>query len=101
MGQGPRTGRAAGLCSGSDVPGFMSAPGGRGGWGGWGGRGGRRGGWRGFVPRWMGWGRGWRWSDTGPSTDADELAQRADMLEAELEAIRKQLASRQPKTDGE
>lgn len=39
MGQGPRTGRGAGKCSGSDVPGFVSAPGGRG-MGGGGGRGG-------------------------------------------------------------
>lgn len=46
MGQGPRTGRGAGKCSGSEVPGFVSAPGGRGAGGGGGGRG-RGGGGRG------------------------------------------------------
>lgn len=39
MGMGPLTGRAAGYCTGSAVPGFMSAPGG----GGFRGRGGGRG----------------------------------------------------------
>jgi hypothetical protein len=53
MGAGPRTGRAAGLCAGYDVPGYMNSYGrGGGGWGG-GGRGG--GGWG----RGRGWGRGW------------------------------------------
>ena len=39
MGMGPMTGRAAGYCTGSAVPGFMNAPG----WRGCGGRGGGRG----------------------------------------------------------
>lgn len=46
MGQGPKTGRGAGKCSGSKVPGFVSAPGGGGAGGGGGGRG-RGGGGRG------------------------------------------------------
>ena len=41
MGMGPMTGRAAGYCTGSAVPGYMNAPVGRGFLGGGGGRGGR------------------------------------------------------------
>jgi len=41
MGMGPMTGRAAGYCTGSAGPGYISAPGGRGFRGGGGGRGGR------------------------------------------------------------
>ena len=44
LGMGPMTGRAAGYCAGSAVPGFMNAPGGQGFRRGGGGRGGR--GWR-------------------------------------------------------
>ena len=33
MGAGPRTGRAAGYCTGNSVPGFMNPVGGRGYWG--------------------------------------------------------------------
>jgi len=51
MGMGPMTGRAAGYCAGSAVPGFMNAPGGRG-------LGGRGFGGSGFGGR--GGGRGWR-----------------------------------------
>ena len=40
-GMGPMTGRAAGYCAGSAVPGFVNVPGGRGFRGGGGGRGGR------------------------------------------------------------
>jgi hypothetical protein len=47
LGQGPRTGRAAGYCAGYDVPGFMNPVSGRGFWG------------RGF--RGGGGGRGYRW----------------------------------------
>lgn len=63
-GQGPRTGRAAGYCSGSGMPGYTNAQPGRGAgrgfwWAGFG-RGGRRGGgrWAGFC-RGGGWGYGW------------------------------------------
>ena len=41
MGMGPMTGRAAGYCAGSAVPGYVNTPGGRGFRGGGGGRGGR------------------------------------------------------------
>jgi len=51
-GLGPRTGRAAGYCSGYGMPGYMNPIGGRGFWG-WGGAFGR-----GFGGR--GGGRGWR-----------------------------------------
>lgn len=68
LGQGPRTGRAAGYCAGYDMPGYMNpVPGsglGRGRGGGWGG-GGR--GWRHryYATGLTGWqrggrGRGWR-----------------------------------------
>lgn len=53
-GLGPMTGRAAGLCAGYPVPGYMNPVGGRGYWG-WG-RGGGRG--RGF-------GRGFGWARAG------------------------------------
>jgi len=50
LGQGPRTGRAAGFCAGYDRPGYMNPIPGRGYWGMGRGRGGG----------WGGGGRGWR-----------------------------------------
>jgi len=115
-GEGPRTGRSAGFCSGNDVPGYMNfgvGYGGRGMRGGaGGGMGGRMGGGmgggrgRGYrhiynatgLPRWMRGGRGQapyypdRYLDdrAGPSFAADDigsLKQEADFLEERLKSI--------------
>ncbi len=78
MGEGPRTGRGLGYCSGADQPGYATPGPGLGrGWGrGWGrGRGwglGRGGGWG--LGRGGGWGRGaWfqRWLPAGQTAAAD------------------------------
>lgn len=100
MGQGPRTGRAAGFCSGYDSPGYTNPAPGRGrGWfgrGGWGG-GGR--GWRHWFyatgrPRWARW--GWWGSMVAPPSptreqETDALRQEATWLKEELEAINKRI----------
>ncbi len=112
LGQGPRTGRAAGYCAGYDMPGYMNPiPGGgygglgRGRGGGWGG-GGR--GWRHrfYATGLTGWqrggrGRGW-WpqppypvaQDVLPPTHEQELsALQADLrcLEQNAEQIRRRI----------
>lgn len=95
MGQGPRTGRAAGYCGDRDEPGFSTAPGGRG-WfgrrgGGFGrGRGGGFGAGRGFGR--MGWG-GW----FGPSAARMDLQgyqgdDEAARLRTQIEALEARLA---------
>lgn len=109
FGEGPLTGRGAGLCRGYDSPGFTTAPG----WGRMAGRGfGRgRGGGRGWRNRFYatgqpGWMRGWRWSrgDELPEQrfydedDAAELRHRAALLKSELEAIERQLGSSKKKS---
>ena len=99
---GPMTGRGLGYCSGSEAPGFGAAASGRGygvgfGYGRRGGRGGRwggpaayRAGWR---PGWMSWGG---YPDTAqaasPELERQSLKGQADMLEAELQQIRRRLA---------
>lgn len=101
LGQGPRTGRAAGYCAGYDMPGYMNPIPGRGYWGmghgrggGWGG-GGR--GWRHwfYATGLTGWqrgmrGRGWRPLvpypapyDVPPTTPEQELA----LLQADLRCL--------------
>ena len=60
LGQGPRTGRAAGYCAGYDMPGYMNPLLGRGFWGRGCGRGGGRG-WRNrfYATGLTGWQRAW------------------------------------------
>ncbi len=97
-GMGPMTGRAAGICAGFGVPGYMNPTPERGG-----GRWGRRGGGRG------GGGRGWRhqyfatgvpgWARTGkavkpgiaPETEREMLEHQLEFLQAQIGEIRKRL----------
>jgi hypothetical protein len=98
LGQGPRTGRAAGYCAGYDMPGYMNPlPGGgyrgwgRGRGGGWGGRGRGLRHWY-YATGLTGWqrGRGW-WAyppypatyDVLPPTREQELS----MLQADLRCL--------------
>lgn len=96
MGMGNKTGRAAGYCAGSGMPGFANRPGGPG-YGAGFGRG------RGFFGRWFGRGFGGRggnrWAGmAGPGWMADPeserlaLQQQAEALGSELEAVKKRLA---------
>ena len=98
MGQGPRTGRAAGYCAGNDRPGSAQAgPGmgfGRGGWAGrrWGMQFGRpRGRTRGFGGWWGGPGA-WNADPWGPPTAPEvemaDLTDQANWLQEQLDAVR-------------
>lgn len=71
-GEGPRTGRGLGLCSGSDKPGYLSseAPMGMGRGGGRGAGAGRRGGGRGFG-----------------SEQNESLSKRLDAIEAKIDSL--------------
>ena len=109
MGRGSMTGRAAGYCAGFNTSGYMNNIGGRGF-----GRGFGRG--SGF-----GWGSGWRnmFNASGipgfmkfgayaaslqtPDPDAEQraLKNHADMLQAELNAVRKRLADIETGTSAE
>jgi len=98
LGQGPRTGRAAGYCAGYDMPGYMNPiPGygfGRGRGGGWGG-GGR--GWRHrfYATGLTGWQRGGRgrgWRAFPPylapyDMPAPTREQQVSMLQADLQCL--------------
>jgi hypothetical protein len=91
---GPRTGRAAGYCSGFDAPGFMNgAPQGGGGRGlGFGG--GRGGGGRGWRNRFYATGQpGWMRGDHGAETDAPEPTQDTPFLARQLEALKAQMSA--------
>lgn len=98
MGAGPRTGRAAGYCSGFSAPGFANPVMGRGyglGFGrGFGFGGGRRGRWRGWFRGWRGWGvpypAGYGMDAAQP--DVEALRQEARYLEGALEDIRKRIS---------
>jgi hypothetical protein len=96
MGMGPRSGRAAGYCAGSDMPGYGNPGLGRGrgfgrGGGGWG---------RGFG----GWRRGFAWGGPSywapwdavgvpdPAMERQVLKSQADVLRAQLQAIESRLA---------
>ena len=111
MGMGPRTGRAAGYCSGFGVPGYANPGPGRGfgrGWGmGWGrgfGRGFGRGWGRGF------WGAGYgAWGAAapqvpvvGPVSVKDEmevLKSQSEYLEKSLTSIRERIAELESRKD--
>lgn len=94
LGQGSRTGRGLGYCSGSPAPGFA------GGYGGWGrGRGG------GFGRRGFGgYGRGWgAWAPAAfpnpyggalnPETERRALQDQAAILQRQMDEIQQRLAS--------
>lgn len=95
LGQGPRTGRAAGTCAGYDLLGYMNPlPGyglGRGRGGGWGG-GGR--GWRHrfYATGLTGWQRGRWWRGAMPYPAAFDVPaptreQQVNMLQADLQCL--------------
>ena len=92
VGMGPRTGRAAGYCSGYDEPGWVNPAPGRGLGRGWGRRGGRgRRNWyrAGGVPR-----QG-RFGDA-PGTEVEFLKAQATWLERQLEAIGRRIRELAP-----
>ncbi len=103
-GMGPQTGRAAGFCAGSDVPGFMTGGGFGRGQGGFGrGQGGFGRGQGGFGRGQGGFGRRFRagrlpgWPPSGgwtasPEAEKETLEQEARALESSLEQIRRQIA---------
>jgi hypothetical protein len=104
-GDGPMTGRAAGFCSGSGMPGYVNPVPGRGlgrgfgrGSGAWGPGFGRGRGWRRMAyatgqPGWMrfGWWVGPR-SKPDPELEKQDLKDQAEALQFELEAIQKRLS---------
>jgi len=109
MGMGPMTGRAAGFCAGSGMPGYANPIAGRGfgmGFGrgrGFGGRGGGGRGWRNMFyatgqPGWMRFGGhaapyGYPGPYQKPDTEMEKqaLKSQADALQSELDFIRKRL----------
>ena len=95
-GAGPMTGRAAGFCAGNSVPGFMAGGFGmgmrRGGGSGRGFFGAGRG--LGFARNFGGYGRfGCNpvWGETGGVAEKEILEKRAESLQQELDAVRKNL----------
>ena len=95
-GMGPRTGRAAGLCTGNEVPGSMNPTVGRGGGFGGGFGGGRAGG-RGMANRRgrnqeFGWGRGRRWRSFVPVGAPAEDQPAPQALEERMEQLRAELS---------
>jgi hypothetical protein len=97
MGQGPKTGRGAGYCSGADEGGYASAPGRRGFFGGFGGgrmrRRGGSGGGRGFGAgrgRGGGWGRravDFEEAPSGTGSLMDRLLDRLASIEKRLAGL--------------
>jgi hypothetical protein len=107
LGQGPRTGRGAGYCSGFAAPGYLNPTGGFGFFGR--GRGGGRG-WRNwfYATGLTGWQRAglWPWGGSwfpGPTQEqqAAVLKNQAEQLESALESIRKRLEQLESKTKAE
>jgi len=97
QGMGPMTGRAAGLCAGFSVPGYLN-PAGSGFGGGFGrGRGGGRGGFgRGFRNMFFatglpGWARSGVAGTAGAADEKQVLTGQADALRAQLDGIQKRL----------
>ena len=98
QGMGPMTGRAAGLCAGFSVPGYLN-PAGSGFGGGFGrGRGGGRGGFgRGFRNMFFatglpGWARSGVAGTAGAADEKQVLTSQADALRAQLDGIQKRLS---------
>jgi len=110
FGEGPLTGRGAGLCRGYSSPGYVTARGRGGGF--WRGSGGGRGGGRGWrnmyyatgMPGWMRWGRYYE-EDLPPdegfyaADDKEGLERRAADLRAELKEVDRRLKSYKPKSE--
>jgi hypothetical protein len=102
-GMGPMTGRGAGYCAGSDLPGYTSPYPGRGvGWGRGGGRGrGQR--WRHWyyatgLPRWARFGGAPAWQDGPPAPPTKEqevadLKAQAQWLKEQFEAVNERVAA--------
>lgn len=103
MGMGPMTGRQAGYCAGNNMPGYLNNVGGRNlgmGFGraaGFGGQGGRGGGF-GFRNRFIARGLASYggifaapYSDQDPDIEKRFLNNRVEMLQTELDAIKKRL----------
>jgi len=99
MGQGPRTGRSSGLCSGYDTPGFTKGFGGQG---------------RGFgFGQNMGRGRGYRFRNFGPGNalnfpyssvmskedEIDQLKSQADYFKRSQQVIEKRLEELEGKSE--
>lgn len=74
-GQGPKTGRGAGFCSGNSVPGFMN----------------RFGGW---------FGRGWRWFSSNTQPRQNVTNRSVDDITGQLRSLREQLNSIEKKIKG-
>jgi len=108
-GEGPKSGRSAGYCSGSNQPGYASGLPGRGAGMGWGrGRGGGRrfagrGGGFGLRGPGRGWGPGYGYRAYNapypayqpvpdPEFEQQQLKQQADLLKNQLETIEKRLS---------
>lgn len=114
MGMGPTTGRAAGFCSGSGVPGYANPTLGRGFGMGFGrGRGGGRGfggggrGWRNTyfatgLPGWMRFGgHTMSYPNLDPEMEKQALQNQANALQQELDFIRKRLVEMESKSAAE
>ena len=104
MGQGPRTGRAAGFCAGFGAPGYLNrGPGfgfgfGRGGGRGRGGRGWRNWfyatgltGWQRAAAGWAGWGQPAPYPQPTAASELERLQHQADFLQQTLDSIRQQI----------
>lgn len=97
-GMGPMTGRAAGYCTGSDMPGYANPRFGRGlGWGQGGGRGrGQR--WRHWynatgLPRWARFGGAPAWGPPSKEQEVETLKAQAQWLKEQLEAVSERAAN--------
>ncbi|HPC15986.1 MAG TPA: DUF5320 domain-containing protein [Candidatus Hydrogenedentes bacterium] len=99
LGAGPMTGRGAGFCVGSNMPGYANPVPGRGYWNrgfGRGGGGGR--GWRHWyratgLPGWMRFGWGMQTAPAMSPSDAERsmLQSQAEILQQQLDAVRQRL----------
>jgi hypothetical protein len=103
MGTGARIGRAAGLCAGSDVPGYMNPGPPRGFWGYGGGRGRRN---RYHATGWTGWlweavGRPWSTPTEAPAREGelDALKRQSGLLEGFLAGIRRRIEELESRAD--
>jgi len=102
VGRGAMTGRGAGYCAGSGMPGFANPIPGRGlgaGFGG-GGRGCRNGYWATGQPGWMRFGAGaapyGAYTPADPEIEKRILRNQAESLQAQLDNVRQRLGSLEP-----
>jgi len=110
MGMGPMTGRGAGYCGGAGMPGYANPVPGRGygmRFGGGRGFGGGGRGWRHWfyatgLPGWMRFGGYYTPPQSFPGVpEGETLKNRADMLQSELDAIRKRMEQINAESDAE